>query len=74
MARSCVFLFPGQGSQHIGMGKGLFNNYSSVKRLFEEGSQVVGKNLEKLCFEGPEADLVRTDNVQPAVTLVNLAC
>jgi [acyl-carrier-protein] S-malonyltransferase len=74
MAWSCVFLFPGQGSQHIGMGKSLFNSYSSVKRLFEEASEVVRKNFEKLCFEGPEADLVRTDNAQPAITLVNLAC
>jgi len=74
MAGSCVFLFPGQGSQYVGMGKSLFDRYSSVQRLFEEASQVVRKNLEKLCFEGPEADLVRTDNVQPAITLVNLAC
>ena len=74
MAWSSVFLFPGQGSQYIGMGKSLFDSYSSVKRLFEEASEVVGKNFEKLCFEGPEADLVRTDNVQPAITLVNLSC
>jgi [acyl-carrier-protein] S-malonyltransferase len=74
MSQSCVFLFPGQGSQHVGMGKGLFDNYASVKRLFEEASAAVGKNLEKLCFEGPEAELARTDNVQPAITLVNLAC
>jgi len=56
------------------MGKGLFDNHASVKRLFDEASEVLGKNLAKLCFEGPEADLVRTDNVQPAITLVNLAC
>ena len=45
-----------------------------MKRLFAEASEVVGKNLEKLCFEGPEAELGLTDNVQPAITLVNLAC
>jgi [acyl-carrier-protein] S-malonyltransferase len=56
------------------MGKSLFDNHASVKRLFDEGSEVLGKNLAKLCFEGPEAELVRTDNVQPAITLVNLAC
>jgi [acyl-carrier-protein] S-malonyltransferase len=56
------------------MGKSLFDSYSSVKRLFEQASEVAGKNLQKLCFEGPESDLVRTDNVQPAITLVNLAC
>jgi [acyl-carrier-protein] S-malonyltransferase len=54
MAGSCVFLFPGQGSQYVGMGKSLFDRYSSVQRLFEEASQVVRKNLEKLCFEGPD--------------------
>jgi [acyl-carrier-protein] S-malonyltransferase len=74
MAWSSVFLFPGQGSQYVGMGKSFCDSYSSVKRLFEEASEIVGKNFEKLCFEGPEADLVRTDNVQPAITLVNLAC
>jgi [acyl-carrier-protein] S-malonyltransferase len=74
MAWSGVFLFPGQGSQYVGMGKSLFTSYSSVKRLFEEASEIAKKNLEELCFEGPEADLVRTDNVQPAITLVNLAC
>jgi [acyl-carrier-protein] S-malonyltransferase len=56
------------------MGKSLFDSHASVKRLFDEASQVLGKDLAKLCFEGPEAELARTDNVQPAVTLVNLAC
>jgi [acyl-carrier-protein] S-malonyltransferase len=56
------------------MGKALFDAHASVKRLFEEASGVLGKDLAKLCFEGPEAELVRTDNVQPAITLVNLAC
>lgn len=74
MTSSVAFLFPGQGSQHVGMGKTFFDRYSSVKRLFEEASALVGMNFEKLCFEGPEADLARTDNVQPAITLVNLAC
>ena len=74
MASTCAFLFPGQGSQSVGMGKGLFDNHASVKRLFDEASEALGKDLAKLCFEGPEAELVRTDNVQPAITLVNLAC
>ena len=56
------------------MGKSLFDSHASVKRLFDQASEVFGKNLAKLCFEGPEAELARTDNVQPAITLVNLAC
>jgi len=74
VASTCAFLFPGQGSQSVGMGKSLFDSHASVKRLFDEASEVLGKNLAKLCFEGPEAELARTDNVQPAITLVNLAC
>jgi [acyl-carrier-protein] S-malonyltransferase len=74
MGGSFVLLFPGQGSQHIGMGKNVFDSHSSVKRLFEEASAALGKNFEKLCFDGPEAELARTENVQPAITLVNLAC
>ena len=73
MAGTAVFLFPGQGSQHVGMGKFLFESRSSVKRLFKDACDWVGKDLEKLCFEGPEADLARTENAQPAITLVNLA-
>jgi [acyl-carrier-protein] S-malonyltransferase len=69
-----VFLFPGQGSQYVGMGKSFFDGRASVRRLFEEASDITGKDLTRLCFEGPEALLVQTDNVQPAITLVNLAC
>jgi [acyl-carrier-protein] S-malonyltransferase len=69
-----VFLFPGQGSQSVGMGKAFYESYDSVKRLFEEASDVTGKDLRTLCFEGPDTTLVQTDNVQPAITLVNLAC
>jgi len=56
------------------MGKSLFDSYPSVQRLFEEASDVVKKDFTQMCFEGPEAALVRTDNAQPAITLVNLAC
>jgi [acyl-carrier-protein] S-malonyltransferase len=69
-----VFLFPGQGSQYMGMGKDFYEGYPVVKRLFEEASDLVKKDFTTLCFEGPESTLVQTENVQPAITLVNLAC
>ena len=71
--RDVVFLFPGQGSQQVGMGKDLWERHASVKRLFEEASDLLGTDLTALCFEGPSETLVQTDNVQPAITLVNLA-
>ncbi|HEY3303672.1 MAG TPA: ACP S-malonyltransferase [Candidatus Binatia bacterium] len=72
--RDVVFLFPGQGSQYMGMGKDFYEGYPAVKRLFEEASDLIKKDFTTLCFEGPESTLVQTENVQPAITLVNLAC
>ena len=69
-----TFLFPGQGSQFVGMGRDFYSEFETVRELFQEVSALLEMNLVELCFEGPEATLVRTDNVQPAVTLVNIAC
>ncbi|MEQ1877790.1 MAG: acyltransferase domain-containing protein, partial [Bdellovibrionia bacterium] len=66
-------LFPGQGSQHVGMGRFLFDNFTSAKRLFEEASDTLGTNFKKLCFDGPESDLTLTENTQPALLLVSTA-
>ncbi len=72
--RKWVFLFPGQGSQYVGMGKDFYENYSEVRELFEQAEGILGMDIKKLCFEGPEDVLTRTHNVQPAITVANLAC
>jgi [acyl-carrier-protein] S-malonyltransferase len=66
-------VFPGQGSQHVGMGKFLFENFKSVQHLFEEASDALSTNFKKLCFDGPEDQLTLTENTQPALLLVSTA-
>ncbi len=74
MNNNWVFLFPGQGSQYVGMGRDFHETYSEVRELFENSSDILKMDVSRLCFEGPEDVLVQTENVQPAVTVVNLAC
>ncbi len=66
-------LFPGQGSQSIGVGKFLLEEFQTARRLFEEASECLKTDMRKLCFEGPEADLQLTENTQPALLLVSTA-
>jgi [acyl-carrier-protein] S-malonyltransferase len=66
-------LFPGQGSQFVGMGKDLVQNFKIAAEAFEEASEAVKKDLRKLCFDGPESDLVLTENTQPCLLVTSVA-
>ncbi len=68
-----AFLFPGQGSQYVGMGKSLCENYPTARVIFEEANEVLGFDLKKLVFEGPEEELKKTKNSQVAILVVSLA-
>ena len=68
-----VFLFPGQGSQHAGMGKSLAERHPSARAIFEQADEALGFPLTKLCFEGPEDALKLTENTQPALLTVSVA-
>jgi [acyl-carrier-protein] S-malonyltransferase len=68
-----AFLFPGQGSQFAGMGKSLAEAYPGAKRTFDEADEALGFALSALCFGGPEEDLKRTENTQPAILTASVA-
>ena len=74
MSGKIAFLFPGQGSQFIGMGKDMAEYFSEAKEIFDQLDDVCNKPMSKLCFEGPIEELTLTVNLQPAITAVNLAC
>lgn len=69
-----VFIFPGQGSQYVGMGRDLSRNYPVAREIFEKADEILGFPLSRLCFEGPEEELNKTVNTQPAVLAVSVAC
>ena len=69
-----AYVFPGQGSQSTGMGSDLYNSYPSAKEVFAEADASLGFSLSRLCFEGPEEELKKTHNVQPAILVVSIAC
>jgi len=72
--KKIAFLFPGQGSQAVGMGLDFYQEYDGVRELFDMAEEISKINISKLSFKGPIEDLTQTVNLQPAVTAVNLAC
>jgi [acyl-carrier-protein] S-malonyltransferase len=68
-----AFLFPGQGSQFAGMGKSLAEKFPEAAAVFREADDALGFSISQLCFEGPEEDLKRTENTQPAMVAVSIA-
>ena len=68
-----AFVFPGQGSQAVGMGRSLAEAFSAARNLFEEVDEVLSQHLSRLMFEGPESDLTLTENAQPALLAASLA-
>jgi [acyl-carrier-protein] S-malonyltransferase len=68
-----AYVFPGQGAQYAGMGKDIYESFSSSKAVLEQADEALGFSLSRLCFEGPEDELTKTINVQPAIVAVSLS-
>ncbi len=68
-----AFIFPGQGSQYIGMGKEFYENFSVAREVFEEANDSLHFSISSLCFQGPEETLKLTENTQPAILAVSIA-
>jgi [acyl-carrier-protein] S-malonyltransferase len=73
MKTKTAFVFPGQGSQLVGMGKDLFENFSSAKEVFKTVDEILSINLSKIMFEGPSEELTKTENTQPSLMTASIA-
>ena len=68
-----AYLFPGQGSQKVGMGKDIYEKYEEARKVYKKASEILGIDVEKLCFEGTEENLCQTQNTQIAIVVTSLA-
>ncbi|GAE91669.1 malonyl CoA-acyl carrier protein transacylase [Gracilibacillus boraciitolerans JCM 21714] len=68
-----AFIYPGQGSQTVGMGQDLYQEYDRIKQLFETANERLGYDLTSIMFNGPKEQLTKTENTQPALLLVSAA-
>ena len=64
-----AFVFPGQGSQFVGMGKDFYDHYSEARNLFEEANEILQYDISRICFNGPEETLRLTEHTQPALCI-----
>ncbi|ABW18998.1 ACP S-malonyltransferase [Alkaliphilus oremlandii] len=71
--KNVAFVFPGQGAQYVGMGKDFVEHFRISKEIFLESSDAIHLDVEKLCFEGPENELMKTENTQPAILTTSVA-
>ncbi|MDD4858963.1 MAG: ACP S-malonyltransferase [Dehalococcoidales bacterium] len=69
-----AFVFPGQGSQSVGMGRDLYDNFPAAKAIFDQADNVLGFSISQLCFAGPDDELRKTVNAQPALVTMSFAC